>query len=575
MIAKQLQIIVNSNPNKISIDDCNGGEISYRQLWELVCTFSAAIDDFAQDDKYIGLIADQDAYAVIALVSTILNGRTIIPIDPRLSALEIEEILSPFTCKIICRNIDTRIFSKRFVALECEDLISRESTNYCFKDEDTDAYIIHTSGTTGKPKPVLAKQGALLHVVTELISRYYIDNNSNVLQFAYMSFDSSLAEIFSTFLSGGTLIIPGCQLRNDAYSVLETLLMRKAISVATLPPSFALGCKTTALSNLDTLILAGEECPINLANSLYKKVKHLINAYGPTESIICATTYEIKSLQNICRVPIGTPLNGMRIEIANIKENCSDTPGSGEMLLFSDYLAQGYPGHKRETSEKFKVNPKTNAIYYTTGDIGHINDDGNYEFLGRIDNQIKINGQRIELESIESNIKRITGITELIVIYDGHLYCAYKNNGAAQSFDIRGSLSGKMSLHTIPNVFILVDSILLDGNGKINRRDMLNKIKEQLRSTKTINKTDNNFCNEMIILWEATISASNSMINDNSDFFEVGGDSLSALRLVKAINDKYLINIKLAEILQGTVTPLKMSSIVENKLILTRTLNDN
>lgn len=519
-------VVDNFNGNVAIVDgDTN---ITYAELDSLVREYAREISRY--DDDIVGLIADQNYKSVIIILATIFTGKTIAPIDPRLPDCEIESKLMSLTNKVISENARLIDGIEQILIEDISKSKNKDDSNVSFGNERS-AYILHTSGSTGIPKPVLASAKSLKIVSEELAKRYYIDNTSKVIQFAYLSFDSSFVEVWSTILAGGTLIIPGKLLREDLYGTLETVASKYNNLTITLPPSVSSGLTNKTINSISTLILAGEELPIGLANFLFGKIEHLINAYGPTESIICATTYEIRSIQQN-RVPIGKPLSGMRIFIDK----------DGEMILTSSYLAEGYFGIISEAFEK----DKDGLRRYKTGDFANIDDEGNYIFLGRRDNQIKIYGQRIELEGVESIVRGVVSDSRFIVIYEQGLYGV-----TDRTFDVNEALS--LANSKLPKNINLIkifklDSLPLDFNGKLDRK----KIKEYV--LKELAAHNNNRYETIIRIWLDAFRR-DVEVDMETGFFELGGDSLIALRLVSLINNHYGVNIRLSDIIKNNASP--------------------
>lgn len=555
MLAKRLEQVVEKQPKAIAIDDLAGGAISYAQLWGRIKSSSFEIERLFRNEKYVGIVADQDPRAIIACVATILSGKIIIPIDPRLETGAIKQMLKPFTNKVICEAKEN--FTGELEVIPLEQIAPNGEVAYSFKAQSVDAYVLHTSGTTGKPKSVLADQSALLHVAEVLARRYCVSPTSKVLQFAYLSFDSSLIEIWSTLFGGGTIIVPGKRIRENLYGCLEELLEKRQINTATLPPSVAGNISTDYLRHFETLILAGEDCPAELANRLCGRIPHLINAYGPTESIICAATYEIRVAQS-GRVPIGMPLPGMQIMIDD-----PDNSGKGEMILASSYLAKGYANDTLQSKNYFGRD-SAGKRFYKSGDIGRVRDDGNYEFLGRVDNQVKINGQRIELEGIEALIRSATGRSDIAVVtVSNKLYCFYRSTKDTLNFDnIVAQLKHKIPAYAMPQNFIPIQEIPLDRNGKIDRKTLMSNITENLDSISEPAQEQNDGFT-MTSLWAEVLEIARDKIDVNSNFFSLGGDSLRALKLVKTINDKYSVNLRLSEIIADPATPNSVLEAIE------------
>jgi len=569
MLSELLLKSVESNPNGTAILDPVKASITYSQLWELVKSTSARIEATSKLDSRIAIVADQDAYAVVACIAVMLTGRVVVPIDPRHSNKLIETMLEPLTRTIICQK-NTK-FSDMFRVISLDHLVSNEKLDYEFSSDNSNAYILHTSGTTGKPKAVLADQASLCYVASSLAKRYYITSKSRVLQFAYLSFDSSLIEIWSTLISGATLVIAGKRLRDDMYGCLGDVLERTNITAITLPPSIVSELNINHLSKLKTLVLAGEEFPPKLANRFLGKVAHIINAYGPTESIICTTTYEVTTNQRI-RVPIGSPLGGISIKIDD-----PNVRGEGEMLIVSPYLAKSYVNDVRLTKMKFNYE-KSGHRYYRTGDIGRLRDDGLYEYIGRLDNQVKINGQRVEIEGIEEQIRKLSGLNEIaVVVKSNQIYCFYRAaNISVKIGDLSIKLGTVLPDHMIPRDYIAINKMPRNLNGKIDRQILL---KNLLIEHKLSKSAKNNFDSDtqykvMIKIWSELFKIPISKVRGDSSYFSFGGDSLSALRLIDFIADRFYVKPRLSELISDPATPNSMLEVVKQYQVGARNVQE-
>lgn len=540
LLEEQFLQTVSRFPNNVAIAS-GDKNMTYEELKDLVFRYKNSILKEIPDTR-VGLVADQSVDSVVSLMATIFSGRTIVPIDPRLSIEDITAMLSPLTGSVLVDN-------KHYVNMSVGDLtfykisdLDKKSTTplkgkqVISNHPNGAAYILHTSGTTGRPKPVLASARSLEQVSNELAEAYYIDKGSKVIQFAYLSFDSAFVEIWSTLLKGATLIISGHEMRDDLYGSLSDIAKKHSNLTITLPPSVAENLSDSILGSITTLILAGEELSGVLANALFRKVKHLINAYGPTESIICATTYEIKS-RVVGRVPIGQPLKGMKIVL---------DPQSNEMLLHSSYLAEGYIGH----DGKDAFHNEEGASYYRSGDIATQDDHGNYIFLGRADRQIKLNSQRIELEGLESKLRSGTNNSMIYLVNvktsdkTTRLHCAYKNHEPYDMAFLNSILPKNIQL----TLSSRIDTIPLNGNGKVDYK----KLAALLGSNggQTDLKEKDARLKTMIRLWHSVFEE-DTTITGQTAFFDIGGDSLTALKLVNLINNRHSAELKLIDIIEN------------------------
>ncbi len=539
-LKKQLMQTMSKYPNNIAMA-CGDKNVTYRELKDLVDLYVNNILHKIPDTR-IGLIADQSINSIACLIATVVAEKTIVPIDPRLSTEDIDSMLSCLTRSVLIDdNFQIDKGKSNLTFYKISDLLKELSTPPKDKHpvlRSDEAYILHTSGTTGQPKSVLATAESLQWVASKLAKAYYIDNTSKVIQFAYLSFDSAFAEIWATLLNGAALIIPGSRIRGNLYGTFSNIAEEYSDLTVTLPPSVAENLDNDTLDSIKTLVLAGEELPSVLANTLLGKVEHLINAYGPTESIICATTYEIKK-KIARRVPIGQPLDGMKITL---------DPQTNEMLLHSKYLAKGYIGH----DNKKAFHDSRGERYYRTGDIATIDDNGNYIFMGRVDRQIKMNGQRLELEGLESRLRSGTGNSLVYLVnitapnQTTNLYCLYKSKDSYSVTFLNSFLPNNITLSGSRDI----DKVPLSSNGKVDYEGLKKLLNLDNNKPKLSPKRRDVRLLEMIDLWQSVFGA-DIPITGSTAFFDIGGDSLIALKLVALINDKYSIELKLTDIIDN------------------------
>jgi amino acid adenylation domain-containing protein len=279
------------------------------------------------------------------------------------------------------------------------------------------AYVIYTSGSTGLPKGVLIEHRGLPNLAMAQIQRFGIRPDSRVLQFSSLNFDASASEIMMA-LAGATLFLA----KRDTLlpgSTLWQFLYKYAITTVTLPPSVLALLPVEPLPSLQTLIVAGEPCPAELV-ARWKPGRHFFNAYGPTETTVCATMFECSENNHPSSPPpIGHPLPNTQVYVLNTHLQRMPIGVPGELYIGGMGLARGYLNRPELTAEKFISNPFSKdpqARLYKTGDLVRYRPDGNLEFLGRIDNQVKVRGFRIELGEIETVLTQHPTVQEAVVI---------------------------------------------------------------------------------------------------------------------------------------------------------------
>lgn len=572
MLFREFHAIVQQQPEAIAIDTPKGS-ITYQDLYIRACAYARTIHEQAPSREYIGLLADQDPEAVAAIIALAAIGKVVVPVDSRLNQQLVKTMLESFTDTILIGEGGKMPALDGFACHRLGHVMAAESKAIELPQDTDDmlAYVLHTSGTTGQPKAVLARQDALCRVVHRLAARYYIGSASRVLQFAYLSFDSALVEIWSTLLHGGILVVPGAGLRSNLYGTLHHLLVNQQITVATLPPSGVLHCNPEEFSGMEALIVAGESCPPALANTVRRHVSHLINAYGPTEAIICATTYEVAADMNTY-VPIGTALPGTEIILVDPESGQPSHTDEGEIYIASDSLAEGYPTAPVRTTERFAQDSSiSERRYYRSGDIAKRLPDGNLVFLGRLDNQIKVNGQRIELESIEAVLQKHALIKRAVVVAINEgavkaLHCAYEASEELAPADLVQTLRRQIQDFAIPKSYVRLPALPTDRTGKVDRKAITELIRSAVTAIQPAlpSSSDSTAVGKMIALWKDVLDLQRAIAPDD-DFFELGGESLAALRLVASINKTFGIEIDLTDIIVEPMTPSRMAKIVSIK----------
>ena len=287
-------------------------------------------------------------------------------------------------------------------------------------DQDNLAYIIYTSGSTGRPKGVAITHRNLRHLVEAQIEAFQIDKDSRVLQFASLTFDASVSEIFTALLAGARLYMAPRQQLVPSREMLH-LMERWQISVVTLPPSVLARLPESGLPSLRTLVSAGEACPEDLA-SRWSKGRRFLNAYGPTEVTVCASIAEYRE----GKPTIGRPMSGARVYIVDDQLRLVPAGVAGEMLVGGPGVARGYWNRPELTAASFINDPFANdGRAYRTGDVARFLPNREIEFLGRRDDQVKVRGFRIEPGEIESALRSDSSVREAAVVVDGDRITAY------------------------------------------------------------------------------------------------------------------------------------------------------
>ncbi|MEH2434859.1 MAG: amino acid adenylation domain-containing protein [Nostoc sp.] len=526
-----------------------------------------------QTESIVGICVECSAEMIIAILGIFKAGGAYLPLDPsypqeRLNfMLQDAQVSVLLTQENLLQNFTA--FSNQIICID-KDLVaitqhSGENPNSCVTLENL-AYVIYTSGSTGQPKGVLIEHRGLSNLLEDQIEVFNLQPSNRILQFASLSFDASIFEIVMALGIGATLYLTNKEYLLSGKALLQ-LLREKAITHVTLPPAVLAVLPTESLPALQTIISAGESCSEDIVKRWWNPSRRFFNAYGPTEATVWSTVAEIKSVSE--KPPIGRPIANTEIYI--LDKHLQPVPVGilGELCIAGDGLARGYLNYSELTAKKFipnLFNGKKGTRLYKTGDLARYKPDGNIEFLGRIDNQVKIRGFRIELSEIETVISQHNNVEKAIVIAQDNLYnnkhlVAYIVSKSPQEqiiIELRQFLKEKLPEYMIPKAFIMLDSLPLTANGKVDRH-ALKAIDTQSRSIdKAFTAPRTPTESTLVKIWAEVLNVENVGIHDN--FFDLGGNSLLAILLLDQINKQFERDLPLSNLfLNQTIESLAIA----------------
>ena len=369
-------------------------------------------------DSLIGVCLERSLDMLVAILGILKAGAAYVPIDPDYPTDRIRFMLDDAQVPlVITQRSLVQQFSTQAVCLDQDWPIIAEFSRQSPRNSataDSLAYVIYTSGSTGTPKGVLIQHGGLCNVVAAQIQAFQLPPQSRVLQFSSLSFDASVFEMLLAFGVGGTLYIAPPEARLSTAK-LHQFLHQSAIAAAILPP-IVLTALSTELPHLQTVIAGGEACSVELIER-WAVNRRFFNAYGPTETTIWAT---VAQLQIGEKPTIGRPVANTQIYLLDAHLQPVAIGVRGELYVGGDGLARGYLHRPELTAERFIPNPfdqknSDAARLYKTGDLARYLPDGKLEFLGRIDDQVKLRGFRIELGEIETLLRQHSTVQDAIV----------------------------------------------------------------------------------------------------------------------------------------------------------------
>lgn len=491
----------------------------------------------------VGICLERSLEMIVGVLGILKAGGAYVPLDPTYPQKRLEFMLEDTQVQIVVTQHWLSRFAKserQVICLERDwEAIAQESQSNPTSNVTAAnlAYVIYTSGSTGKPKGVLIEHHGLCNLAQAQIEAFDLQPQNRVLQFASLSFDASIFEIVMALRVGATLYL--AKKESLVGPALIELLRDKAITNVTLPP--AVLRVLPVVPTLQTIIAAGEACSPEVVARWAGDGRRFFNAYGLTEVTVWSTFAEIHDCSS--KPFLGRAIANTQLYVLDAHFQLVPIGIPGELYIGGDSLARGYLNRPELTAERFIPDPfsQVGARLYKTGDLVCYQPDGNLEFLGRIDDQVKVRGYRVELGEIETVLSQHAAIREAAVIaredVSKNLVAYVVLN--PQTYNIRelhSFLQKKLPEYLVPS-FVVLESLPLTPSGKIDRSalhnlntarfDQINGFVAPRTSTEEI----------LAKLWAQTLNLEQVSIHDN--FFELGGDSLLAMSLINQVHQQF------------------------------------
>jgi len=431
------------------------------------------------------------------------------------------------------------------------------------------AYVIYTSGSTGEPKGVLVSHGSVVNHNLAVAEAFGLRPGDRVLQFTPLHFDAAGEEIYPPLLRGASIVVRGELVPTGEF---RGLIERERLSVLSLPPAFLhewlseLSRQGGRLPGCLRLVILGGEKLLPETWALWRQLggKDIpwINVYGPTEATVTATMCPIRDgegLPEVPTLPIGKPIANVRALLLDAGMRPVPAGEPGELFLGGAGLARGYLGRPEQTAERFVPDPfgdEPGARLYRTGDLVRLLPDGRMEFLGRVDQQVKIRGNRVEPGEIEAVLRQQPGVQEALVIPredppHALRLVAYVISPEAESFPpaerramvkrLREACVARLPDYMVPAALVVLPSLPLTANGKVDRKALPPPGTELEESTYVAprNATEQ----ALAEIWAETLGVPRVGIHD--DFFALGGHSLAAMQVVSRVGERLFVEMDL------------------------------
>lgn len=514
----------------------------------------------------VGLCLERSVSLVVALLGILKAGGAYLPLDGGYPKSRLNFMLQDSNASVIVTNgnyADQFEFGLDEISAGCE-LVHLDKRAKEIADQPTGrvmsnavsenlAYVIYTSGSTGQPKGVMVQHKSISNLGQAMARRYEMTAQSHVLQFASISFDASVSEIFTALLAGAQLHIAGTESLRPGADLIE-LLRSREISVVTLPPSVLGVLSADGLPHLKTVVSAGEACSPEMIER-WSNGRRFINAYGPTETTVCASMS--MPLQKDDPVVIGKPIENGDIYILDSNLQPAPSGVAGELYVGGDVLGRGYCNRPDLTAERFVPEPfsgRPGARMYRTGDLARYYPDGNIEYLRRMDQQQKIRGFRIEPGEVEAALEQHPKISKAVVVVredapgDKRLvaYILAQSGQTVTSRELQHVLRLNLPDFMVPSAFVLMEAFPLTPNGKVDRGALPPPGSNRVESGDDYVAPRNQAEQIIARIWCDVLQLEKVGVHDN--FFDLGGQSLLMLQVhgkLKEAFDKELTMLQM------------------------------
>ncbi|NQZ11222.1 MAG: amino acid adenylation domain-containing protein, partial [Algicola sp.] len=571
------------NPNAVAVM-FEDQQLSYAQLnaqanqlaHHLVTT------DEVGPDTLVGICLERSVAMVVSILGILKAGGAYVPLDPDYPATRLAYMLEDAQLKTVITESSllarTPISAEQALCLEgqaYQDCLSTlPDSNLSVQTLGLKAshlaYVIYTSGSTGKPKGVMVEHQALINRIDWMERQYGSTPQDRILQKTPFSFDVSVWEFIWPLSVGAGLVLAkagGHKEPQYLVKLIDSAQVSKLHFVPSMLSALLAQQDLSGCTSLQQVFCSGEALPLNLAKDFVNQCPkiELHNLYGPTEAAIDVSHFSCNdTLDERSSIPIGRPIQNIQLYVLNKQAGLVPLGATGELYIGGVGLARGYLNRAELTEAQFIANPFyqankgfTSERLYKTGDLARWLPEGNLEYLGRIDHQVKLRGFRIELGEIENTLAEHPKIKDVVVMVrntgsgDQQLV-AYVVTDADEQDDVselRVYLSDRLPEHMVPSAFILLAQLPLTANGKLDRKALP---EPDLNTQQSVYVAPGSDLEKTVCeIWQDVLGIEQVGLNDN--FFELGGHSLLAMKLVGQISQQLAVDIPIKVLFEGPV----------------------
>jgi len=560
--------IVSTYPDNIAIQQCEE-KLTYKELDALSDQLAGKLlSRGVTAGKRVACFQERSLNLIVSILAIFKTGAVYLPVDTSYPKKRVVYMLGNASPSIVLHDQDPKDLEGLGSELtSVQDFLNSaqlknfEAFKYQAQVQSDLAYVIYTSGSTGQPKGVEISHLALSKQLSWLLSHFKFSSADSFLQKTPISFDASVWEIFTPLCCGARLVLAQPKSHHDPALLIKEVITNN-ISVLQLVPSVLRLMLQQGMSechSLTKVFSGGEALPPKMVNDFFAASNaELHNLYGPTEFTINAMHW--KCTASCKSVPIGRPVLNTSAFLLDEQGQIIEEGAIGELYLCGPQLANGYLNNKLETEKRFVVLPSiSNQCLYRTGDLAQQDKQGLFHYKGRVDDQLKVRGIRVEAGEIEHAVEAINGINKAIVKLETHgirgvelvAYLETSNDLTLSPTALRTSLELILPAQLIPQHFFTIEHFPLSPSGKIDKSALKPPAGEDDRpNLNTPYQAANTHIEAaMVSIWKEVLGIPLVGINDN--FFELGGNSLLALQLIATLNEQLNLALSVLDMFES------------------------
>jgi pristinamycin I synthase-3/4 len=564
--------------------------VTYRELDERANRFAWQLRDLgAGPEKIVALCAERSVEIVVGLLAILKAGGAYLPLDVTHPIERLRQVANNAQADVLLTTgaliEKLSVLGARSIRLDEPVLMPERRSDRAPTTRvhpDNLAYLIYTSGSTGQPKGVAASHRGAVNYLADLQRRVRLSNRDRVLQIAPITFDAALRDLMGTLFAGATVVLLDPEAVQDPKLLIRVAVNQHVTQILAVTPSrleTLLACGEP-VHTVHRVLVAGEA----LHRSTWRRLRQMcapdvevVNLYGPTEAVLTSTIYRVASddgsnadsAEGI--VPLGRPIDNRRLYVLDADLRPVDIGIPGEAWIGGEGITRGYWAAPGLTAQRFVADPfAVGERMYRTGDRVRQQNDGNLQFLGRLDQQIKLRGFRVELGEIEAVLMEHEDVARAAVVLaddssNGQRLLAYvvaKKDRIVDIGKLRGYSKNRLPDYMVPAAFTVLDALPLNVNGKLDRKSLPKlDVAEQFRERYEPPQTP--VQNAIADIWNQLLDAGRIGIHDN--FFELGGHSLLAMRAAARLRQEIHIEVPVRVLFEMPTVEL-LAEYVENVL---------